>query len=154
MDYTLLFQKMKVDSPVKDSFEDFGIVCTDVPFMPKGEAKELANNDWPDESGEDAYIPDTIPTQAFDWEIGMAYKGALTTCHTKIKSFLDYLTGRDGSGGAMKVYSSYTGIGRQYVHYKSVSDFEFVKSNMDEVLTFTLTLRVTDPDTEVVLIDE
>lgn len=151
MDYTLLFQKMKDGSGVKDSLTDFGVVCTNIPFMPKGEAKELAKNDWPDESGEDTYIPEVIPTQAYDWEIEMAYKGALKSCYTNIKAFTDYLTGRDGSGGAMKVYSSYTGVGRQNVHYQNIGDFEFTKSNIDEVLTFTLTLRVTDPDTDVVL---
>lgn len=142
---------MKNDSVVKDSLSDFGMVCTDVPFIPKGEAKDLASNDWKDESGEDVYIPDVIPTQAYDWEIEMAYKGPLSYCYTRLKTFIDYLTGRDGSGSAMKVYSSYTGVGRQGVYYKNISDLEFTRSNIDEVLTFTLTLRVTDPDTDIIL---
>ena len=74
MDYTLLFQKSKTGSSVKDSLADFGMVCTDVPFMPCGETKELPKRDWIDEDGEDTYIPDSIPLSAFDWEIEMGFK--------------------------------------------------------------------------------
>lgn len=151
MDYTLLMQKMKDGSPVKDSLADFGVVCTEVPFMPSGETKELASNDWYDEDGEDTYIPDRLPMAAYDWEVGFCYKGNLSTCYSSLKALTDYLNGRDGSGAGLKVYSSYTGMGRQGVYLKSMSDFEFTKSNLDEVLTFTATFRVTDPVTDVVL---
>ena len=117
----MLMQKMKDGSAVKDSLTDFGIVCTDAPFMPFGEAKELASNDWPDEDGEDTYIPAQIPLAAYDMEIGLAYKGSLGSCYTKIKAFRDYVTGRDNSGGAMKVYLPYPGIGRQNVYFKSMT---------------------------------
>lgn len=150
-EYSMLMQKMKDGSAVKDSLTDFGIVCTDAPFMPFGEVKELASNDWPDEDGEDTYIPAQIPLASYDMEIGLAYKGGLGSCYTKIKAFRDYLTGRDNNGGAMKVYLPYPGIGRQNVYFKSMTDWEFDKSDVDEVLTATLTLRVTDPVTDVIL---
>ena len=154
MEYTLLFQKSKLDSPVKDSLTDFGMVCTDVPFIPFGEIKELPKRDWSDEDGEDTYIPDRIPLSAFDWEIGIGYKGDLATAQGALKRFTDYLTGKDGSGAELKVYSQFTGIGRQGVYFNGMSDFDFSKTNIDEVVTFKLKLRITDPSTDVVLSKE
>lgn len=150
MEYTLLMQKMKEGASVKDSLTDFDIVCTSVPFEGT-EVKELPSNNWLDEDGDDTYIPDVLPISGYDMEIGMCYKGALSSCYTKMKAFRDYLTGKDGSGAAMKIYSQYTGIGRQNVYCTSISDPEFSKSNIDEVLEFSVTLHVTDPVTDVVL---
>ena len=151
MEYTLLMQKMKQGSPVKDSLRDFGIVCTSIPFIPCEETKELPTRDWPGENGEDTYIPEKLPVSAYDMEVELCYKGGLGTCYTKIRSFLDYLKGNDGSGAALKIYSPFTGIGRQNVYFKSMGDIEFGKSNIDEVLTFSLVFRVTDPVTDISL---
>lgn len=144
-------QKMKSGEAVKDSFTAFGVVCTEVPIVVGEEAKELPTRDWPDEDGEDTYVPDELPLAAYDWEIGMCYKGAVGTVQAKMKAFRDYLTGRDGSGALMKVYSPWTKEGRQNVYFKELETDEFWRSNVDEGVTFTVTLRVTDPVTEVVL---
>lgn len=151
MEYSLLMQKMRSNSVVKDSFVDFGIVCTDVPFLPFGEAKELPTREWPDEDGEDTYIPDRIPIDAYDFEIEFCYKGNRSTAYGKIRSFFEYITGMDNNGSALKIYSPYTGIGRQNIHFKSISDFDFGKSNIDESVVFSVTFRVTDPVTDVTL---
>ena len=151
MDYTFLMQKQGIGAAVKDSLADFGIVCTEVPFMPFSETKELPSRDWPDEDGEDTYIPAELPAAAYDLELGLCYKGSLSTCHTKIKAFIDYLTGKDGNGSELTIYLPYTGIGRKGCYLKSVGNIEFAKSGTDEVLTFTATFRVTDPVTDVQL---
>ena len=57
--YSILFQKMKSDAPVKDFLVDFGMVCTDFPLSAPGEVKDLPKRDWADEDGEDTFIPDT-----------------------------------------------------------------------------------------------
>ena len=151
MEYSLLIQKMSESASVKDSFEDFGMVCTDVPLIVGEETKELPSRDWPDEDGEDVFVPDALQLAAYDWKIEMCYKGDRDTCYTKMKAFRDYLTGRDGSGALMKVYSPYTKEGRQNVYLKKIETDDFWRSNVDEVSTFTLTLRVTDPATDVQL---
>ena len=48
------------------------------------------------------------------------------------------------------MYNSHTGIGRQELYLLEVGDFEFNKSNMDEVLTFPVKFRVTDPRTQII----
>ena len=59
--------------------------------------------------------------QAYDIEIEFAYKGDMGTANEKIVAFLDYLIGKDGYGTELKVYDTYTQIGRQgvYLIYKS-----------------------------------
>lgn len=151
MEYTILMQKTVPGSPVKDSLNDFGVVCTEEPFIPFAEAKELASRDWSDEDGDDVFIPDVIPLSSYDVELEMCCKGARGTVRGKMNAFRDYLTGRDGSGSDMKVYFGYSGIGRQHVYFKSLDPDMFSRSNMDESFTFTLTLHVADPVTEVSL---
>ena len=58
--YSILMQKTTENAPVKDSLVHFGIVCTEFPFKPGGETKDLPKRDWPDEDGEDTYIPDQL----------------------------------------------------------------------------------------------
>lgn len=151
MEYTILMQKMKEGATVKDSLADFGVVCTEEPFIPFAEAKELASRDWSDEDGDDVYVPEQIPLAAYDIELEMCCKGNRGTVKGKMNSFRDYLTGRDGTGGEMKVYFGYSGTGRQHVYFKKLDPDVFSRSNLDESFTFTLTLRVADPVTEVTL---
>lgn len=153
MEYSLLMQKMKEGSTpaVKDSYTDFGIVCTEVPFLPIEDIKELPVKDWKDEDGEEVLVPDSLSVAAYDWNINMGYKGSLNTCYTKISEFISYLKGGDGMGVMLKVYSPYTRIGRQKVYFKGMSDFEFSKSGNEDLLLFSITLRVTDPVTDITL---
>ena len=102
------------------------------------------------EYGEDTYIPDKLPLKAYDLEAEMCYKGDLGTAYDKIMAFQNYLTGENGDGATLKIYNSHTGIGRQGLYLLEVGDFEFNKSNMDEVLTFPVKFRVTDPRTQII----
>ena len=112
--------------------------------------ERLPKRDWPDEDGEDTYIPDKLLLKAYDLEAEMCYKGDLGTAYDKIMAFQNYLTGENGDGATLKIYNSHTGIGRQGLYLLEVGDFEFNKSNMDEVLTFPVKFRVTDPRTQII----
>lgn len=91
--YSILMQKTTENAPVKDGLAHFGIVCTEFPFKPGGETKDLPKRDWPDEDGEDTYIPDKLLLKAYDLEAEMCYKGDLGTAYDKIMAFQNYLTG-------------------------------------------------------------
>lgn len=82
--YSILMQKTTENAPVKDSLAHFGIVCTEFPFKPGGETKDLPKRDWPDEDGEDTYIPDKLLLKAYDLEAEMCYKGDLGTAYDKM----------------------------------------------------------------------
>ena len=148
----IYFQKHKEGSTVKESLEDFGIWCKDFPFRLAGDAKELASEDWPEEDGADEYVPEELRMKAYDAEVEFGYKGAMDTANAKIRSFLDYLTGRDGTGAELKVYDSYTRIGRQHVRLSRVSDDAFVRNTGEgDVVVFNVTFRVNDPVTDITL---
>ena len=91
--------------------------------------------------------------QAYDIEVEFAYKGDMGTANEKIVAFLDYLIGKDGYGTELKVYDTYTQIGRQGVYFKSIKPDLFVrKTDEGDVVTFNITFRVTDPKAQMVLL--
>lgn len=166
--YKLLFQKGS--GTVVDSYAQWGIVCCKVPFSAGCETKEVASRDWHDEHGEDAYIPQKLMFKAYDAEFEMAYKGQelatnpfdLDLAFTKISAFKKWLSGNDnssGTGAELKIYSPYATIGRQGCYLLSISDEDPVVhtkaegSNVyhENVVTFKVKFRVTDPMTDIVL---
>ena len=150
--YSIYYQKGKTESPTLDTKAQWSIVCKGFPFMPYGENKDLPTRDWADQDGEDTFFPEEIKLKAYDIEVEFAYKGAIGTANSKIESFLDYLTGKGDTGTNLKVYDTYTKIGRQGVYYKSIDQDLFVrKSDEGDVVTFKITFRVTDPRTPITL---
>lgn len=135
---------------MRDILQDFKMVCMNFPFKIGGKIKELPKRDWADGDGEDTYIPKELPLEAYDLEIEVCYKGDLNNAYDRILFFRDYLTGKDGGGAELKIYNSHTGIGRKGIFLLDMGDFEFAKSNMDEVVKFKMKLRVTDPKTQIV----
>lgn len=150
--YAIYFKKMKSDALVVDTLDNLGIVCKEFPFKLFGEAKELPSHDWKDEDGDDEYIPSKLPIASYEMEVEFAYKGVMDSANANIKGFLDYLTGRDGSGVELMVYDTYTKIGRQHVRFASVSDDVFHRQEEGgDVVVFSVTFKVNDPVTEITL---
>lgn len=150
--YAILFKKMKNNAPVVDTLNDWGIVCKDFPFKLHGEAKELPSHDWKDEDGDDEYVPDELKIAAYEIEVEFAYKGAMDSANANIKGFLDYLTGRGGTGAELMVYDTYTKIGRQNVRFVSVDDDVFYRQEEGgDVVVFVVAFKVNDPVTDITL---
>lgn len=137
----------------KETGSDFGFYGMEIPFTMQPEAKEPSKNDWKDEDGDDEYLPDNgLRMKAFEIEIKLGYKGTKDTANAKLESFLKYLTGRDGSGTRMKIYSTYTKIGYNDVRFVSLNDdAELVRDADGDILIVAITLKVNDPVTKVVL---
>ena len=150
--YAIYFKKMKSDALVVDTLDNWGIVCKEFPFKLYGEAKELPSHDWKDEDGDDEYIPSKLPIASYELEVEFAYKGVMDSANASIKGFLDYLTGRDGSGVELMVYDTYTKIGRQSVRFVSVSDDVFYRQEEGgDVVVFSVAFKVNDPVTDITL---
>lgn len=160
----------KGDGPVVSSYGEFGIVCCSVPFKAGCEVKELAKRDWPDEHGEDTYFPPKTVMKAYDAEFTMAYKGQeladnpfnLALAFQHIRQFKQWLTGNnteEGSGSELKIYSPHSTIGRQGCYLTEISDEEPCVQTKQEggnlyhenVVTFKVKFRVTDPVTDITL---
>lgn len=139
--------------PAYESGEQFDVYVREggLPFIIRGEVKDLPQNDWYDEDGVEEYVPESgLYMKSYDMEVEFIYKGANYTSKSKMTEFFNYLTGRDGTGGLFKIYSTYTCIGRQNVRLKSIDDDpEFVMDDDIEVLAVKVTLQVNDPVTEV-----
>lgn len=149
--YAILFKKMN-DDLVVDTFDNWGIVCKDFPFNLYGEAKELSSQDWMDEDGEDEYVPSELKIASYEMDVEFVYKGDMNTANVKIREFLDYLTGRGGTGAELQVYDTYTKIGRQKVRFVSIEDDIFWRQEEGgDVVVFVVKFKVNDPVTDITL---
>lgn len=144
-----MLQKEK-ETTANDSMEKWGIGCRDFPFVLDGGSKDLAARDWPGLDGEDVFIPEELPLKAYDLEVKMVYVGPLSKSYDSIVAFRDYLTGADGLGASIRIYNSHTRIGRRGCYWLDMSNPVFSKEEDEEVLQFTLKIRVPDPKTKVV----
>ena len=60
------------------------------------------------------------------------------------------MTGADGLGASLCIYNSHTHIGRRGCHWLENSNPVFNVEESEEVLQFTLKIRVSDPKTRVI----
>lgn len=141
--HSIIFQKEKEGSPIKDLINDFGMVCLSFPFQLGFETKEVTSDDWVDEDGEDSFEPDILPLKAYDLEASMGYEG--TDFNTKIDTFINYLIGADGNGAKLKVYNTHSNIGRKGLRFVKYEP----EISSSELNTFKVTFRVTDPRTSI-----
>lgn len=154
-----LIQKMTAENvintnPVYESVEDFGIWCKSIPFKLFGKVKQPYGNTWKDEEGDDEYLPDELLLEAYTMEVEFGCKktSTVTDVREKVSEFLDYLRGKDGTGARLKIYSTYTRIGRQDVRLDEVSDdCEWYSEEDGEFLVFKVVFKVNDPDTDITL---
>lgn len=166
--YTLLFAKGS--GSTVSSYTQWGIVCCNVPFKAGVKVKDLAKRDWPDEHGDDVFIPAKTMFEAYDVEFEMAYAGQelasnpfnLSLAVTNINAFKKWLTGNNvpgGSGAELKIYSPFASIGRQKCHLLEISDEDpclMTKQQNgnvynENVVTFKVKFRVNDPITDITL---
>lgn len=148
-EYSILFQKQKSGAVVKDLFDDFGFVCTSVPFDVSGETKDLPTRSYPEVDGDDVYIPDVLPLKSFDTTISVAYKGIESYAVKRLTALVGYLRGLTDTGARLKMYSSYTMVGRKDCYLKEVGEPTFRKDNGYEHLQCKLKFHVCDPVTLV-----
>lgn len=168
-DRNILLIRKGEEGSVVNSFTEWSIACAKVPFKAGGTVKELAKRDFPDEHGEDTFIPKKLVFEAYDAEFEMAYAGQelasnpfnLSLAFAQIDSFKKWLSGNDeeeGSGAELFIYSPYTTMGRK-CYLKEISDEEphvqlkQERGNLynENIVTFKVTFRVIDPMTNVTL---
>lgn len=149
--YKIYMQKEREGSELKETIKDFGLYCMDSPFILYTTARKLTEREWPGEDGKDVYVPSRLDVDAYSIKLKFGYKGAEREANNKIKAFLEYLTGRDGSGVYMKMYCDYTNIGRRHVRFSQIpGDPVFFRDGDGDFLVFDLEMNVDDPVTDIV----
>ena len=150
--YNVFIQKEQTGATVKETVADFDVWCASIPFDIGMEVKEPVVRDWKDENGEDAYLGDSLKFAAYDMTVKWCCKGDKFSANAVIRKFLNYLSGRDGSGMKMKMYCDWTNVGRRHIRLKKVSDDASLhRDDEGDVVTFSTVLRVEDPVTEITL---
>lgn len=144
-------QKIGTGSPVKETIADFDIYCADMPFKLFVEAKAPSKRDWFDEHGDDEYMPNGgLKLKAYTIDVRFCCKGDKYSSNEKIKKFINYLTGLDGSGAEMKMYCTWTKIGRKGIRFDKLNDkAELLRDEDGDTLVFTITFKVNDPITDI-----
>jgi hypothetical protein len=140
---------------VYESVATWGIWCKSIPFKIMEKVKDPAKRTWYDEHGDEEYIPsDGVYLEAYTMKVEFGCKkvynstASVADVRQKVGAFLQYLR----TAGMMKMYSSYTRIGRQEVRLESVSDnAKWVSDDNGEFLIFEVTFKVNDPVTDVEL---
>lgn len=136
-----------------DTQTAFHVVCQEFPFIRLPEAKDVAVYDWPDENGEDMYLPSVIKHKAYDLDATFLYVGTQANMNTELNAFIDFLFGRNTNGSPLlAVYDEYTQTGRRGVYVKSVDNELFVydTANAEVVGQFKVKFRISDPVHEIV----
>lgn len=142
-----LIQKLKSDSPVRDSLE-WNIYIKSIPFKVFPDMKDIPSRSWSDQNGDDEFVPDNPVFKAYSIEVNFVYKGNSGTAASNIKSFISYLA----KDGMFSIYDTYTKIGRTNVRYESYSeDYYSSKSGGEDIVTFSVSLKVNDPITDIIL---
>lgn len=145
----------------KESVATWGIFCKNIPFVIVNKAKQPAKRTWLDEHGDDEYIGSNgLYMEAYTMKVEFGCKvltsgdatkygtSALNNVRTAVDTFITWLR----TAGMMKMYSSYTGIGRQNVRLESVDDdAKWKKEGGEQWLVFKLTFKVNDPVTDVTI---
>lgn len=140
---------------VVDTYAAYGIVCQEFPFKHLPESKDLPKRDWYDEDGEDVYFPtDGLKFKAYDLEAKFLYEGSASNMHTNLKSFIEFINGRNSGGSpCLAIYDQYTQTGRRGVYVESVDNtlYFYNDVNISAITQFKVKFRVTDPVTNITL---
>ena len=149
--YKTYLQKEKDGALVKEDIRDFGMYCMELPFKTGWQAKELTSRDWAEEDGKEVYIPSELKMQQYTLKAKFGCKGEKYSANKSIKTFLDYLAGKDGSGVYLKIYSEYTRQGRQHVRFSKLSDDATLVRNDDDgdILVIEMEFIIDDPTTDI-----
>lgn len=110
--------------------------------------KDIPSRDWPDEHGDDEYVPGTPYYKAYEMDCEFVFLGPHGTANAKIKDFLKFLA----EGGKFRIYDTYTKIGRTEVRYMSYSEnVLYRRDGQDDIVIFSVKLKINNPVSDITL---
>lgn len=159
MDYLPLLIAVGTNDPsntrykVYDTMADFGCYVKHVPFDLFPEVKNIHTQTWNDEDGDDEYMPLKPRYKSYEMDIEFVYKGNYGDANQDILNFIQTIQGK-----WLKIYDTYSQIGRQMVRYVSMDEKATLyrrngvndKGGRDLVV-FKLKFKVNDPITNIIL---
>lgn len=143
-----------------DTLRSYGLYVKHSPYKAFPQIKNLVSQDWPDEHGEDVWLPKTgIVNKAYDMDVEFIYYFDDGLATETIRRFSN-----DIKGKWLQIYDTYTAMGRKGVY---VSEFDadppFKRRKVQtytlpggapairDYVSFKVKFRINDPNTDVVL---
>ena len=144
-----------------DTLEAYGLYIKHTPYKAFPQIKNLVSQDWPDEHGEDVWLPKTgIVNKAYDMDVEFIYYADDGMATENIRAFANEIKGK-----WLQIYDTYTKMGRNGVY---VSEFDadppFKRRKIQtrtlddgaapairDYVYFKVKFRINDPNTDVVL---
>lgn len=145
-EHSLLIQGIN-ESKAKDLVEDFGFVVTEsMPAIAMMQAKDPVKTDWPDEHGEDVYIPQHTAFKAISFTIPVGYNGAKGSASAALRALQTYLS----TIGSITLYNEQRKGGYTECSFNGC-DEPTISTDMEyDILETKLKFTAHDPVSEVV----
>lgn len=153
VNYKPFYIQADADKEARDTRE-WGLVSkvNPYPLLPKPKAPH--NNKWNDEHGDDEWN-ERMYYESFEFSVSFYIKAydsdegtAEQVIREKVDSFFEKIR-----QGEFLIYDSYNGIGRRKVRYAGYSEEEFKRRKDYARAIFTITFKVNDPVTRMVIKD-
>lgn len=136
-----------------DTKLQWGFIAKSNPYPALPTPKDPFNNEWKDENGDDEYTTHLYyESFTFDVQFYIRAKDTVSgsavtetaseTIRAKLKAFFDVV-----KEGELKVFDSYTALGRQKARYAGYKEEKFRARGDSAVCIFTITFKVNDPTT-------
>ena len=133
--------------PAFDTKNEYGLYIKHSPFTFRPRVKNIITQEWIDQDGEDVFIPETITHESYDFVCEFVYCRGDGMANENILNFLDRIEGK-----WFMLYDTYTNQGRQGVYFVDYNNEPtFQRRGLMDVVIFSVTFRVNDPDTNIVL---
>lgn len=141
------------DDTCYNTKEQWGFIAKSNPYPALPDPKEPYANKRKDENGDDEYT-DKIYYESFTFDVkfyirtkdtvsnNAVTETAAETIRIKLKAFFDIV-----KSGDLKVFDSYTALGRQKVRYAGYKEEKFKSRGNWAQCVFVITFKVNDPIT-------
>lgn len=153
VDYKPFYIQAEGDSVAKDTTE-WGLVAKTNPFPVLPTPKEPYKNEWKDENGDDEWC-DEMYYESIEMTVSFYIKTfggsegpSVELLHKQINDFFTYIR-----NGKLKIYDSYTGIGRGDVRYAGYSEGTYKNRQNWTSTTFEIKFKINDPITQYRLVN-
>ncbi len=141
-----------------DTLADYGLFIKHSPYKAYPSIKNLISQDWPDENGEDVWLPVTgMVTKAYDYDVEFIYYADDGLATDNIRAFCDKIKWK-----WLQIYDTYSKMGRKAVYVAEfdpdppfkrrrlkVEDGEAPK--IRDYVSFKVKFKINDPNTDIVL---
>lgn len=153
VDYKPFYIQSDADEAAIDTTA-WGMVAKANPFPALPTPKEPYRNEWLDEDGDDEYTAQMV-YEAFEFDVQFyvkAFDSPAGSGEEIIRKQMDEFFAKI-KAGEFSVFDAYTGLGRRKVRYAGFSEDGFKRGRDWARAIFTITFKVNDPVTRMVMYD-